>query len=176
MRAFFPALLTALLVGGLTARADDTKADHPVSTAEVSGTVTLSGKPLPAGWIAFHGKDARGVVRVTVDEGKYRARNVPTGENVRITIDVEGVRALAEDLREQLLRAGRRAELLKTAKVDDPKLSDRIKDLKARLKVMEDAQRRLRGIKVDAQYAAPETTPISITVREGKQTHDVELK
>src|SRR4051812_11241037 len=89
-RLFFAFLLSGLAL----ARADEGKGDKtgekkkPQRGGEVSGKVTLAdGKTLAAGMIAFHGRDVKDTVRVTIDDGTYVARNVPAGKNVRVTIE-----------------------------------------------------------------------------------------
>src|SRR5438132_1298855 len=133
-------LFFALLVSGLAiARAEgegEKKAEEKKPTSpggEVSGKVTLAdGKALLAGMITFHGRDVKDTVRVTVDDGKYVARNVPAGKTVRVTIEVEPINALAEGVRDQLRRSEERARLLKLAKANDEQLTKHIKELKDR--------------------------------------------
>src|SRR5947209_2571691 len=86
-------LFFALLAGGLaTARAEGEEEKKPSAPrGEVSGIVRLAGKALPVGVITFHGRDAKDTVRVTIDDGKYLARNVPAGKNVRVTIEIEPI-------------------------------------------------------------------------------------
>ena len=167
-------LVSAQAVGGDEVKKED-KSDQPIS--EVSGKVTLSdGKALPAGVITFHPRNAKDTVRVTIDDGKYVARSVPAEQKVRVTVEVEPINALAESVRDQLKRSEERAELLKMAKVDDKELMKRIKDLKDRLKVLEDAQKRIKGIKIPAAFVTKQETPLSVTVEPGKQTADFVLK
>ncbi len=171
-------LLAALLVSAHATGGDDkeTKENKP-AVGEVSGKVTLSGgKALPAGVITFHARDAKDTVRVTIDDGNYTARNVPAGQKVRVTIEVEPVNALAESVRDQLKRSEERARLLKMAKVDDKELTKRIKDLKDRLKVLEDAQKRIKGVKIPSTFVTKEETPLRLAVEPGKQTADFVLK
>jgi len=170
-------LLAALLVSAHAVGDDkETKEDKP-ALGEVSGKVTLSGgKALPAGVITFHGRDAKDTVRATIDDGSYTARNVPAGQKVRVTVEVEPVNALAESVRDQLKRAEERARLLKTAKVDDKELTKHIKDLKDRLKVLEDAQKRIKGVKIPSAFVTKEETPLRLAVEPGKQTADFVLK
>jgi hypothetical protein len=177
-------LLVALLLGNLVVgRADEAKGDKKgeEKTAQpqgqVSGQVTLAdGKPLPAGMITFHGRDAKDTVRVTVDDGKYVARNVPIAKNVRVTIEVEPINALAESVRDQLRRSEERARLLKLAKADDESLTKRVKELKDRLKILEEAQKRVKGVKLPEAYGTKEKTPLMVMVQSGKQTADFVLK
>src|SRR5262249_43566632 len=141
------------------------------------GKITLSdGEPLPAGMITFHGRDARETVRVTVDRGKYVARNVPAGRTLRVTVEVEPINALTESVAQELHRAEERARLLKIAKVEDEKLTKRIKELRDRLKVLQTAQKRIKGVKIPDGYTTKEQTPLKLTVEPGKQTADFALK
>ncbi|MBI1915235.1 MAG: hypothetical protein HYS12_10930 [Planctomycetes bacterium] len=173
-----PLLFFAFLASGLAiARAEGEKEKKTSDPrGEVSGIVRLAGRELPAGMITFHGRDAKDTVRVTVDDGKYVARNVPAGKNIRVTIEVEPINALAESVRDQLRRSEERARLLKLAKADDEPLTKRIKELKDRLKVLEEAQKRVKGIKLPEAYGTKEKTPLKMTVESGKQTANFELK
>src|SRR5947209_20249742 len=93
------ATLLGLLLGAGPGAGADEKEKSP--TGAVSGKVTLDGKPLPAGWVTFHGSSPKDTVRVNIDGGKYAAKAVPVGTDLRVTVDVDGVRQLAEALRER---------------------------------------------------------------------------
>ena len=169
------AILLGLLWGAGPAAGDDEKTETPPApaTGAVSGKVTLAdGKPLPAGWVTFHGKKPEHTVRVNIDNGKYAAKAVPVGPGVRVTVDVEGIRVLARAQRQRLQLLQERAELLKKAKAEDAGLAEQIKDVKGRLKVTDEMERKLKGIK--ASDVRPRK-PLSLTVKAGQQTFDIRL-
>ena len=60
------------------------------------------------------------------DDGKYVARNVPTGKAIKVTIEVEPINALAEGVRDQLRRSEERAGLLKLAKAEPAVIAQKI--------------------------------------------------
>jgi hypothetical protein len=162
--------------GGGGGDGGDTKGPAAPPTAEVSGTVTLpDGKPLPGGWIAFHGKDATEVAFAPIDNGKFTAKGVPVGDEVRVTLDV-GIGDELQDLVFQLREAEVRAGLMKQAKATDAELSRRIEDMKDRKKKMEALQRSLKGVNVDPRCLRKETTPLDYKIAPGPQTITVVLK
>src|SRR5438132_11459228 len=90
------AILFVALLTTPTAAEDKDKPDSTKSGDDVTGAVTLAGKPLPAGWITFHGKGGRSAA-ATIDEGKYALKGAPTGQ-VRVTIDTAGIASMADAL------------------------------------------------------------------------------
>jgi hypothetical protein len=151
-------------------------APKAAATAEVSGTVKLAdGKPLPAGWVAFHGKEASQTVLAPIDNGKFVARAVPVGDGIRVTIDVAAIEASAARLDVQLREAVVRAGLMKAGGKDDAVLSKRIDEMKDRRKKLSEMQGALRGVKVSAKYSQRETTPLSYKVAAGAQTINIAL-
>src|SRR5262245_32160401 len=174
------ALLAGLLLVGPAVWADEKVPDKTTSpeATEIGGTVKLKGEPLPAGLITFHGRDARDTVRVFIDNGKYLAKNPPGGE-IRVTIDTEGVRQLAEQFKTRLKQLESRAELMKKAKAEEAeleKVAKQIKEMKDRVKILDAMQAKLKGVKLDPQYSAPDMTPLMVALKPGKQTYDIDLK
>src|SRR6266849_5171547 len=105
-RCLLLTLACALVVVGCSGKKDDKDggpSGEPKPTGEVSGTVTLAdGKPLPAGWIAFHGQDASEAAMAPIDGGKFLAKGVPVGDSIRVTVDVDSITADAVALDQQL--------------------------------------------------------------------------
>jgi len=61
-----------------------------VPGAGVTGSVTLDGKPMPAGWIEFAHPESPETEKLTINDGKYSG-NAPVALcAVRITNDVDG--------------------------------------------------------------------------------------
>jgi hypothetical protein len=58
--------------------------------ANVSGTVTFDGKPLPAGTIAFQAIDQPASTAVKIRDGAYFTDRVPTGKNA-VYIDTSSI-------------------------------------------------------------------------------------
>jgi hypothetical protein len=173
MRGVSPALLAVLVLTSSPA-ADEPDTTKP--TDSVSGMVSLNGKPLPAGWIAFHKKS--GTVAIgNIDSGKYTVRNPPVGAAIRVTIDTAGIAAEAMKLQQELRLLETRVQLIKAAKKEvDAELAKRIEDLKRRVKILTAMEAALKGIKVDEQYSDKEKTPLRFEIKSGKQTIDIELK
>ncbi|HKB40592.1 MAG TPA: hypothetical protein VKD72_29470 [Gemmataceae bacterium] len=188
-RKYICSVLVALLVGLFVVvtgcgkdKGDDggkeDKGDGPAAkrSADVSGTVKLSdGKPLAVGLIAFHGKDASENAIALVEDGKFTARGVPVGDEVRVTVNVTALESLRNQLQEQVQEAQTRAGLLKQAKKSDADMLQRIAELKDRLKRL---QKPPQKVKADfaADYASRDETPLRYKISEGSQTIEVTLK
>jgi len=153
---------------------EDKEDDRPAAkrSAEVSGTVKLSdGKALAVGLIAFHGKDASENTVALVEDGKFTARGVPVGDEVRVTVDVTSLESLRNQLQEQLQEAQTRAGLLKQAKKSDADMLQRIEELKDKLKRLQKPPQ-----KVDPNYGSREKTRLTYKISEGSQTIEVTLQ
>jgi hypothetical protein len=176
--------LAIAMVGGCSGKKDDKDkdgggpGDDSKPTAEVSGTVTLpDGKPLPAGWIAFHGKDAAEAAMAPIDGGQFLARGVPVGGSIRVTVDVDLINADAVALDQQILEMMVRTSLMKGAGKADADLDKRMEDMKDRRKKLGELQKALKGITVDRKFALPETTPLTNQkISSGAQKIDIKLQ
>jgi hypothetical protein len=166
-----------LVVVGMGLAAGCGKKEEETGPPQVQGSVTLAdGRPLPGGWIAFHGKDAFETCLAPIEAGKFTAYGVPTGNNVRVTIDVRRPTAEAQDLDLRLRDAQTRADLVKrTGKVDSG-LGSRVVTLEQRRQKLERLRRALQAVKVDDKYLLKETTPLSYSIHAGKQTIDIALQ
>jgi hypothetical protein len=77
-------LVLAVLVGLVVqVRADETV------VGSVEGKITLNGKPIEKGKVAFHPEKGK-PVEADIKDGDYAAKGVPVG-TVRITVKAEGV-------------------------------------------------------------------------------------
>jgi hypothetical protein len=187
------ALAVVLASAGCGGKKEDEGGDKPAAarpTGEVSGTVTLEdGKPLPVGWIAFHGKDASETALATVTDGKYVAKGVPVGDDIRVTVDAGAAAKEATDLDDQIWEAQTRAGLLAQAGKLDPALGKRIGALKERRAQLDKAVKAVKGLRVAPpgmfvdfsgfpypKFLLAETTPLKLKVATGSQTFNVELK
>jgi hemoglobin len=77
---------------------EDKKEDKkPEETGTVKGKVTLTGKPLAAGTIEFHGADGKSVKGVTDADGSYVVKGLKPGEYmVAISTDAKDVKVPAK--------------------------------------------------------------------------------
>jgi hypothetical protein len=176
------ALAAAALVVGCGKKSKDSDDDDGLfggshSTGEVEGTVTLpDGKPLPAGFIAFHGKNASQTATAPIDHGKYHVKGAPAGDAIRVTVDISGVAARGQDLWERSQEAQQRAALMKQAGKEDAEFLKRAKELNDQLKRLTDMQKALKGVSIGDAYTKREKTPLKVEVKKGTQTIPIELK
>src|SRR5262249_28390985 len=108
--------------------------------------------------------------------GKYAAKAVPVGTDLRVTVDVDGVRQLAASLRLRVGLLQERAELLKKAKAEDKALEAQLKEATERRDVAVAMEKKLKGGKVAERYARREATPLQTSVKTGSQTFDIRLR
>jgi hypothetical protein len=143
---------------------------------EVNGTIKLAdGRPLPGGWIAFHGPEPGDVVVAPVDRGRFKAVGVPVGDKVLVTVDVTTVGARARALAERHQEALERADLMKRSGWPPEKLPPRAEEVKADLDWIRGMESALKGARVDEKYARRETTPLSVAIKGGPQTVELSL-
>jgi hypothetical protein len=124
----------------------------PDTTAEVTGTVTYNGKPVPGGMINFVATKGGYSGGGNIDEnGNFKATTVPVGE-VKITVDNSMLN------RGRGVPAGGRGPGLKRPDAAGPE--------------------EVKGHYVDIpnKYANVDTSDLTYTVTKGAQKHDVELK
>jgi hypothetical protein len=157
------------------AAAEDQK-EPKAAVGTVKGTITLDGKPLPAGFVTFHGPSGASAFRANIDDGKYTTAGITAGRRYRVTVSTVGVRALADSIHDELKRLEGRAQLLKQAKADDAAVTRRIKDLKERDKVLQEMVKRLKDVKLPERFTHRKTTPLAYEVKNGAQTFDIKLE
>jgi len=136
-------LLTALAASGC----------FQPSSATVTGSVSVDGKPLRAGAVRFHGSEGR-VVTASVNEGAYRVAGVPPGRNRVTVVSVPVVEGLVwtkpvwtkpGELISADLKSG---EVPKPVVVEQP---------------------------IPRKFASQEETPLEYAVVAGQQQIDIEL-
>ncbi len=148
----------------------------PAKAADVSGTISLpGGKPLPAGWIAFHGADAAEAVLAPIDGGKFLARGAPVGDAVRVTVNVTDVAAEADFLDARLREAHVRAGLMKGSGKLGADLEKRIEEMKDRRKKLGELAKSVEGVKVAPRCTQRETTPLRYKIASGTQAIEITL-
>jgi len=155
--------------------AAEEKKDPPAALGNVSGTIMLDGKPLPGGFITFHGPGGANAFRANIDGGKYSVPGILAGRRYRVTVSTAGVRALADSTRDEIKRLEGRAQLLKQAKADDAALVRRLKDLKERDRILQEMVKRLKDVKVPEKFGQRRTTTLTYEAKKGNQTWDLEL-
>jgi hypothetical protein len=144
----------------------------------VSGTVTLDGQPLPVGNIAFipsQGPGASG----RIEDGKYSVANVPTGP---VTVTVETI-SIKQEI-DAYTKAPPSVPRIGTANVSPEMLAKMPENARAQIEKQQKqaAERASKAKELQAKYRAvpekyskPESSGLTITVKRGSNTFDIQL-
>jgi hypothetical protein len=124
--------------------------------AKISGNITIDGKPIKAGTLQFHTKEGVAYDGKIMADGTYSASDLPEGEMVVTVI----------------------TEHLNPARKGPPPSKDR----ERRMSHMQQpegpaaAQAEEPYIKVPDKYSKPNTSPLSVKLKGGRQVQDLELE
>ena len=147
--------------------------------AKVTGTVTLDGKPLPAGTIAFIPEKGPAVA-ASIRDGVYTAAAVPIGD-VKVTVETASLRHLAGDEKKSGLDPTR---FEKKGGLDpahyptnDPKMPAEAKAYFEKQSQLASEAKDMAGRyrPIPDRYTNPETSGLSLTVKSGENKFDVPL-
>jgi len=119
-------------------------------TGTVTGKLTSHGQPLKGGNMTFVSADGRSFLATIGEDGSYTVDNVPVGE-AKITVETESLK------RQARLPMGKRPADAPGPKQTDP------------------AEAAKHYVKIDPKYAQAELSPLTYTVKAGKQEYDIKL-
>jgi hypothetical protein len=130
---------------------------NSIAPAKVSGSVSYKGQPIKGGTMQFHGPDGVAYNALLSSDGTYTATDIPEGELV-VTIETES------------------ANPAKKTAAQGPDAAKR----------MSGGQKAPEGrgsgpdpvqfyTKIPAKFANAKTSPITVTVKSGRQVKDIEL-
>src|SRR5262249_37736169 len=122
----------------------------PAKTGTVSGTVRYKGLPLPGGVVTFHLENGAARAAKLDKDGKFTATDVPVGP-AKVTIETESPRPA--------VKKG------PGGKLGDPK--------EKFLPGKGDAAQRY--VAIPRMYGNPNTSPLTVEVRLGRNVFDIEL-
>jgi hypothetical protein len=138
-----------LSLGLLTLLAGCDKQPLSVEHTEVSGKVLFQGKPLPGGIVSFVAVKGGFVSSGPIDENGNYQLNAPVGD-VEISV------------MNRMLQPSRGSKGLRPA---------RLKKAEAK----ENQPLKGRWVKIPSHFEDPHTSGLKYTVKQGPQTHDIEL-
>jgi hypothetical protein len=128
----------------------------------VKGKVTLGKKPLPSGTVMFYGKDGITATAHINPDGTYEMADAPLGE-CKVTVTVQTLPP------GDTMVAGR-------LKGKGPKMPAGPRDPSKESPELPSApQVPKEVVPIDTKYSSPETSGLSITVKKGEQTYDIDL-
>jgi hypothetical protein len=138
------------------------------SAATLSGKVIFKGEPLPGGQITFHPKGEGGPISTGIDDkGAYRVA-IPFSGEATVTVSTANLKG--------------KGDLTKIPGVDPAVLEEQNKKRLESIKSMPPEQQKLflqsaggTYTEIPSKYADPKTTPLSITIKGGSQTEDINL-
>ena len=134
-------------------------AKNPHAPASISGKISINGQPIKGGTMQFHTKQGTAYDASINNDGTYSATDIPEGELI-ITVETESISPQK--------KAPKGAEATKRSKAG----------------IVQPPPAGMAGppdlstlyVKVPDDYAKPNTSPLSVTVKSGRQVHNVELK
>ena len=133
-----------------------------VSGGMLNGKISYKGSPVTGGTVKFHGKDKDSVNVQIQPDGSYTVNGVPVGDMV-VTIDTESINPDAKLLTEN----------------KDRKENKSITDKNFIMKKIGVTAKTVAAavyVKIPAKYASPKTSDLKVTVAEGTQTQNFDLK
>jgi hypothetical protein len=130
------------------------------SKGTITGTVTYKGTPIPAGTIVFAPDSGEPSVNAPIADGKYTIDKVPPGP-AKVAVSSTYSEGLISPIQVMLQKSGGKP-------AEDMPEGAR--------KLMEGAAHAKKGVKIPDDYADPATSGLTYTVKDGKQTHDIDLK
>jgi hypothetical protein len=136
----------------------------------VSGTVTLDGKPLPAGKISFLPNKGPAVT-AEIKDGKYSAKGVPAG-NAKVTV---ATKYLAD---EGKALSNPKHNMTEMPEAADAEMKERLAKMK---KEAEDQVKKGQALldsyrKIPDKYTKSSSSGLSVDVKKGDTSFDVPLK
>jgi hypothetical protein len=138
---------------------------------DVSGTVTLDGKPLPAGKIAFLASKGA-AVSADIQNGQYTVAKVPTG-NVKVTVETASIKTQADQMQAGIRQGGPKSVPPNTPPEAKAHLEAEIKANAESAQKAKDLLAQYRPI--PEKYGKPDTSGLSTTVKAGDNKFDVSL-
>lgn len=140
---------------------------------KVSGTVTLDGKPLPVGKIAFTPSKGTGTTG-EIKDGQYSVDRVPVGD-VKVTVETKSIEDRIQQL-SMLVQNAARSQPPPGAPIPEEAKKQfeegRVRDEKAKqeLKELQTAYR-----PIPEKYSTVESSGLSLQVKSGPNSYDIPL-
>jgi hypothetical protein len=132
--------------------------NNPNAAGSVSGRLSYNGTPIKGGSMVFHTKDGGSYPASIKDDGTYFANDIPEGEFV-VTIDTEGINPA-----KKAGKSGKDYEKRMAVGQQPPPSGMAAPDLSQYY------------IKIPEKYNNPRTSTVTITVKAGRNVHDIDLK
>jgi len=144
------ALLVVCLLAGCTR--------NPLAPAQIRGTVTYKGSPVPAGTVSFHSPDKGTYSGPLNADGTYEIRDVPTGTLV-VTVETETINPKNKP---KMFGGAKGAK----------QYAER---LAAEGKAASEKTPPQPYVAIPKNYGAAAKSPLKVTVDAGRQSHDFTL-
>jgi hypothetical protein len=128
----------------------------------VSGSITYKGSPLKAANMAFHTNDGTAYPGLVSSDGTYIANDLPAGDFV-ITVETESFKSAASTTGSGRFDAKYRKQQDSRQAPSDMPAATTVTEMVAQY------------TKIPSKYANPKTSPLSITLKPGRQVHAVEI-
>lgn len=136
---------------------------NPQAPGSISGSITYNGQPIKGGTMAFHTKEGTAFAAAIFDDGTYSATDIVEGELV-VTVDTESIKGSTSPSSKSK-DYDRRMKML-----DQRKPSDEVGGGAGGV-----ADQSKNYIKIPRKYANAKTSPLTVTVKAGRNVHNIEL-
>jgi len=141
---------------------------NPGVSGRVSGALTYKGQPIKAAVMNFHSPQGIAYAALVASDGTYAAEDIGIGEMI-VTVETESL------------------------KKNQAAVSSTSKDFAARMAMNQSSMRRNEGggggansaapppppvdlyIKIPAKYSNPKTSPLTVTLKAGRQVQNIDL-
>ena len=120
-------------------------------TGIVTGKVTYQNATVTDGTVTFHGADGKSTIARIESNGTYKATKVPLGE-VKVTVTTMGSTAELEKTAQSMAKFGNK-----------------------RFGKGKEFQTNVNIVSVPTKYSIPDTSGLSLTVKQGMQSFNIDL-
>jgi len=134
-------------------------AKNPHAPASISGSVSFNGQPIKAGSMKFHTAQGVAYDAQLTGDGTYSATDIPEGELV-VTVETESISPHKKGPK------GAEAAMRAKAGITQPPPAG----------MAAPVDPSAFYIKLPEKYNNPKTSPLTVTVKSGRQVHDVKLE
>jgi hypothetical protein len=126
--------------------------------AKISGSLTYKGQPIKAGAMSFHTPDGVAYPAQISEDGTYSATDLPEGELV-VTVSTEHLNPARKAGGTASKDTDRRMKMMQSRTQEGPPAENKVEPY----------------VKLPEKYSNPKTSPLTVTLKSGRQVQDINL-